>query len=96
MALSKSAVISTLAERSGLTKKQVTNLFDLLEVLAVEEAQNVFVVPNLGRLVLSDRKARTGRNPKTGQPVEIPAKRVVKFRISKGIKDAVLAQATAI
>jgi DNA-binding protein HU-beta len=50
----------------------------------------VFVVPNFGRLVLANRKARMGRNPQTGEPIKIPAKRVVKFRLAKSLKDSVL------
>ena len=50
----------------------------------------VFVLPHFGRLVLANRKARMGRNPQTGEPIKIPAKRVVKFRLAKSIKDAVL------
>jgi DNA-binding protein HU-beta len=48
------------------------------------------VVPGFGRLVLANRKARMGRNPQTGEPIKIPAKRVVKFRLAKALKDSVL------
>ena len=88
--LTQSAVLSTLATRTNLTKTQITAVFDALVTLATEEAKEKFIVPGLGRLVLSDRAARTGRNPATGAVVQIPAKRVVKFRIAKGLKDAVL------
>lgn len=88
--LTQSVVLSTLADRTGLTKKDVTGVFDALVTLAVEEAKHVLVVPGLGRLVLSDRAARAGRNPSTGAAIQIPAKRVVKFRIAKSLKDAVL------
>ena len=54
------------------------------------EAKNGFKVPGLGKLVLVDRAARVGRNPKTGEAIEIPAKKAVKFRVSKACKDAVL------
>jgi DNA-binding protein HU-beta len=89
--MSKSAVIACLAERAGWEKKNVARLFDLLSTLAAEEAKNVFVLPNFGRLTLADRKARMGRNPSTGATIEIPAKRVVKFRVAKVLKDAILA-----
>jgi DNA-binding protein HU-beta len=89
--MTKSAIISTLADKSTLTKKQVVGLLDELHSLAVKEAKkNGFVVPGFGKLVLSNRKARMGRNPQTGEPIKIPAKRVVRFRVAKVMKDAVL------
>ena len=88
--MTKSAIIGHLAQKSGLSKRQVVDLMDHLATLATKEAKNVFVVPGFGRLVLANRKARMGRNPQTGEPLKIPAKRVVKFRLAKGLKDAVL------
>jgi DNA-binding protein HU-beta len=88
--MTKSAIIGQLAQKSSLSKKQVNDLMDQLLTLATKEAKNVFVVPGFGRLVLANRKARMGRNPQTGEPLKIPAKRVVKFRLSKSLKDAVL------
>ena len=88
--MTKSAIIGHLAQKSNLSKKQVVELMDQLLSLATKEAKNVFVVPGFGRLVLADRKARMGRNPQTGEPIKIPAKRVVKFRLSKSLKDTVL------
>ena len=88
--MTKSAIIGHLAQKSNLSKKQVVELMDQLLSLATKEAKNVFVVPGLGRLVLANRKARMGRNPQTGEPIKIPAKRVVKFRLSKSLKDTVL------
>ena len=88
--MTKSAIIGHLSQRSGLSKKQVTDLMEQLSTLAVKEAKNVFVVPGFGRLVLANRKARMGRNPQTGEPIKIPAKRVVKFRLAKSLKDSVL------
>jgi len=88
--MTKSAIIGHLAQKSNLTKKQVVDVMDQLLTLATKEAKNVFVVPGFGRLVLANRKARMGRNPQTGEPIKIPAKRVVKFRLSKSLKDSVL------
>lgn len=88
--MTKSAIIGHLAQKSNLSKKQVVELMDQLLSLATKEAKNVFVVPGFGRLVLANRKARMGRNPQTGEPIKIPAKRVVKFRLSKSLKDTVL------
>ena len=88
--LSKSQVTSILAEKVGLTKKQSAQYLDELAKLAYENAQNTFTVPGLGKLKLKNRAARMGRNPKTGQPIQIQAKRVVKFQLSKVAKDAIL------
>ncbi len=90
MGMTKSQIQATLAERTGLEKKQVSSLLDELAGLAYQEAKNSFVLPGIGKLVLVERAARMGRNPATGEPVSIPAKKVVKFRIAKACKDAVL------
>jgi DNA-binding protein HU-beta len=50
----------------------------------------VFVLPGIGRLVRAERKARIGRNPSTGEAIKIPAKRVVKFRVAKSVKDSIV------
>jgi len=89
-AMTKSQVISKLAEKSGLTKKAVTGVVEDLLGLAYKEAKNSFTIPGLGKLVLVNRKARMGRNPQTGEAIKIPAKKVVKFRVAKACKDAVL------
>jgi DNA-binding protein HU-beta len=89
--MTKSATISHLADKASLTKKQVSSFLDEFQSLAVKEAKkNGFVVPGFGKLVLSNRKARMGRNPQTGEPIKIPAKRVVRFRVAKAMKDAIL------
>ena len=89
-AMTKSQIISKLAEKSGLTKKAVTGVVEDLMGLAYKEAKNSFTIPGLGKLVLVNRKARMGRNPQTGAAIKIPAKKVVKFRVAKACKDAVL------
>ncbi|MGH7266147.1 MAG: HU family DNA-binding protein [Candidatus Rokuibacteriota bacterium] len=89
--MTKSTVVSTLAEKCSLTKKQVAGFMEEFQALAVKEAKkNGFIVPGFGKLVLSNRKARMGRNPQTGEPIKIPAKRVVRFRVAKAMKDAIL------
>jgi DNA-binding protein HU-beta len=88
--MTKSATIAALAQKTSLSKKQVTETLDQLLTLATKEAKNGFVLPGFGKLVLANRKARMGRNPQTGEPIKIPAKRVVKFRIAKALKDSVL------
>ncbi|HSB46276.1 MAG TPA: HU family DNA-binding protein, partial [Nitrospira sp.] len=79
-----------MAQKTGLTKKACVQALDDFAALAYREAKNVFVVPGIGKLVLANRKARMGRNPQTGEAIKIPAKRVVKFRVSKAAKDAIL------
>jgi DNA-binding protein HU-beta len=88
--MTKSATFAHLAQKCSLTRKQVAGLFDELLRLAQKEAKNGFVLPGFGKLVLANRKARMGRNPQTGEPIRIPAKRVLKFRLAKSLKDAVL------
>jgi len=90
MALTKSATAAKLADTTGLTKKQVNAFFEELAKLAYKEAKNSFVVPGLGKIVLVHRKARMGRNPATGEAIQIKAKKVVKFRVAKAAKDAIL------
>ena len=89
-ALTKSQVTATLAEATGLTKKQSGQYLDELAALAYKNAKNTFTLPGLGKLVLVNRKARMGRNPATGETIQIKAKRVVKFRVAKAAKDAIL------
>jgi DNA-binding protein HU-beta len=90
--MTKAATMSYLADKSGLAKKQVSGLMDELCTLAVKEAKKngAFVLPGIGKVVLSNRKARMGRNPQTGEPIKIPAKRVVRIRAAKVLKDAIL------
>ena len=88
--MTKSATIAALSQKASLSKKQVAEVLDQLLAVATKEAKNGFVLPGFGKLVLANRKARMGRNPQTGEPIKIPAKRVLKFRISKSLKDTVL------
>ncbi len=87
---SKSEIITHLANKADLPRKQVAMLLDEYATLAYKEAKNSFTLPGIGKLVLVNRKARMGRNPATGESIKIPAKRVVKFRVAKACKDAVL------
>ncbi len=89
-AMTKSQIADHLAGKSGVTKKTATELLDNLAALSYKEAKNAFTLPGIGKLVLSHRKARIGRNPQTGEPIKIPAKKVVKFRVAKAAKDSIL------
>ena len=89
-ALSKSQIATELAEKTGIAKRQAVEVLDHLAALAYKNAKNTFTLPGIGKLVLVNRKARMGRNPATGEAIKIPAKRVVKFRVAKAAKDAIL------
>jgi len=89
-AMTKSQIMAKVAEQTGMKKKEVACCVETLVQLAYKEAKNGFTIPGLGKLVLVKRKARMGRNPQTGEAIKIPAKRVVKFRVAKAAKDAIL------
>jgi DNA-binding protein HU-beta len=89
-ALSKSQVAASIAEKAQISKKIASEILDHLADLAYKNAKNSFTLPGIGKLVLVNRKARTGRNPATGETIQIPAKKVVKFRVAKAAKDAIL------
>ena len=90
--MTKSQMMAELAEKTGLAKKDVVSLMDKIVEMAYKEVKSAgeFTVPGIGKLVKVNRKARIGRNPATGEEIKIPAKTVVKFRVSKSAKDAVL------
>jgi DNA-binding protein HU-beta len=89
--MTKTQLVRHVAEKHELSNKQVAALLDYLAEVAIKETKKngVFVVPGLGRLVKSNRKARIGRNPQTGEAIKIPAKTVVKFRVAKAVKDTI-------
>lgn len=89
-ALTKSQILDHLAKKCEITKKDAGIFMEAVANLAYKEAKNAFTLPGLGKLVLVNRKARMGRNPQTGEPIKIPAKRVVKFRVAKAAKDSIL------
>lgn len=91
-AMSKTAIIAHFAKKFDMKKKDVAAVFEELATLAYKEAKNTFTMPGIGKLVLVHRKERLGRNPKTGETITIPAKTVVKFRVAKACKEAVLAK----
>jgi DNA-binding protein HU-beta len=90
--MTKTKTIAALAEKTGLAKAQTARVLEELAKLAYKEAKNSFVIPGIGKLVLVNRKARVGRNPATGETIQIPAKTVVKFRVAKVCKEAVLSK----
>ncbi len=90
--MTKAQIVRELGEKSGLSKKDVESLLDTLASMAYKhvKADGMFVVPGFGKLVKVHRAARQGRNPATGATIQIPAKTVVKFRVAKAAKEAVL------
>jgi DNA-binding protein HU-beta len=90
--MNKSQLLQTLAEKTGKSRKEVSEFLDILVATAYVEAKKngEFTIPGLGKLQKKDRAARMGRNPATGESISIPAKTVVKFRIAKAAKDAIL------
>jgi len=90
--MSKTQVLAHLAEKSGITRKDAATMLDNIVRLAVKETKSSgqFVIPGLGKAVKANRKARMGLNPATGETIKIPAKTVVKFRLAKAFKDAVV------
>jgi DNA-binding protein HU-beta len=89
-ALTKSQIAAALAEKAEISKKQAVAILEEIASLAYKQAKNSFTLPGIGKLVLVNRKARMGRNPATGEAIKIPAKKVVKFRVAKAAKDAIL------
>ncbi|MFB3916780.1 MAG: HU family DNA-binding protein [Terriglobales bacterium] len=89
--MTKTALVRSLAEKIGVNNKTAAAFLQTLADTAVKETKKtgLFVIPGLGRLVKSNRKARMGRNPQTGEPIKIAAKTVVKFRVAKAAKDAI-------
>ena len=90
--MTQTQLVRKLAESCEVSNKVSRQLLDTLSAEAIKEVKKngVFVLPGLGRLVRVDRKARMGRNPATGEAIKIPAKKVVKFRVAKAAKDAIV------
>ena len=91
--LTKSALLSTIAQETETDRKTAAFFLEVITDIAMREVKKngEFTWPGVGKLVKQKRKARMGRNPATGQSIKIPAKTVVKFRVAKAAKDAVLA-----
>jgi DNA-binding protein HU-beta len=90
--MTKAQLVSLVAEKAGVTKATAGEILEILSGTAVTETKKngQFIIPGIGKTVKSNRKARVGRNPQTGAAIKIPAKTVVKFRVAKAFKDAVV------
>lgn len=89
-AMTKTQVIAHLALEANITKAQAKAVLEELVALAIKQAKFGFTIPGLGKLVLVQRKARMGINPQTKEKIKIPAKKVVRFRVAKSCKDAIV------
>src|ERR1700712_1428872 len=90
--MTQTALVRSLAEAGEVSNKQARAVIDHLGSLAISEVRKngVFVLPGIGRLVRVDRKARLGRDPATGESIQIPAQKGVKFGVAKAAKDAIV------
>ena len=90
--MTQTQLVKSLAESCEVNNKVAKGMLECLASMAISEVKKngMFVIPGIGRLVRQDRKARVGRNPATGEQIKIPAKKVVKFRVAKAAKDAIV------
>ena len=90
--MTKAQIVSHFAGKFELSKKAASSIIDEVASLAVSETKKTgsFTLPGIGKLVISKRKARMGRNPATGEAISIPAKTVVKMRVAKAAKEAIV------
>ncbi len=90
--MTKSEILQGLADKLGKSRKEVSEFMDALVAMAytVTKKEGEFTIPGLGKLLKKHRDARMGRNPATGASIQIPAKTVIKFRVLKAAKDAIL------
>jgi DNA-binding protein HU-beta len=90
--MTKAQLVSVIAEKAEVTKATASEILEIISGTAVAETKKngQFIIPGIGKTVKSNRKARIGRNPQTGAAIKIPAKTVVKFRVAKAFKDAVV------
>jgi len=88
--MTKSQIADHIAKKADIKKVQAVTILDEIAKLAYKEAKNSFTLPGIGKIILVQRKARNGRNPRTGEVIRIAAKKVVKFRVAKAAKDGIL------
>ena len=93
--MTRTQFIEALAQEAGVDKKQAKGFLEAFTTVVERamKAHDDVPLPGLGKFRVSERKARVGRNPLTGEPIQIPAKTVVKFTIAKALKESVLSKA---
>ncbi len=90
--MTKTQLLQALADKLGKSKKEVSDMLDAIVQMAyvTTKKEGEFTFPGIGKLIKKRRDARQGRNPATGETIQIPAKTVIKFRVAKQAKDAIL------
>lgn len=90
--MTKSEMVNAIVDKSGVAKKDVKSVMDAYNEVAIKtlKKEKKVKLPGLGIFNVKHRKARQGRNPMTGETIQIPAKKVVKFRVAKDVKTSVL------
>ena len=90
--MTKNEMLAAITEKAGVNKKEVKIVLEAYHAVVLDTLikEQKVKLPGLGIFAVKDRKARVGRNPMTGETIQIPAKRVVKFRVAKDVKTSVL------
>ena len=90
--LTKSSLLQLIAQETETDRKTAAFFLDVVTEIALREVKKngEFTFPGIGKLVKQKRKARIGRNPKTGESIKIAAKTVVKFRVANAVKDLLM------
>jgi DNA-binding protein HU-beta len=90
--MTQTQLVREIATTCEVPNKVAKQFLDTLASIAIRETKKngLFVLPGIGKLVRAERKARIGRNPATGETIKIPAKKVVKFRVAKAVRDAIV------
>lgn len=89
--MNKTQLTAKLAEKTGLTKAQAADALNgVIEIITDQMKDgDKIILTGFGTFYVSERAPRTGRNPQTGQPIDIPAARVPKFKAGKVLKETV-------
>jgi DNA-binding protein HU-beta len=89
--MNKTEMIDTVSKNTGLTKKAVSEVFEGILAVTIQNlrSEGVSLLPGIGKLERKTRPARQGRNPQTGETVQIEERNVVKFKPSASLNGAV-------
>jgi len=89
--VNKAELIDKIAEGAGLSKAEADKALDAVvkTIIAAVKVDDSVAIPGFGKFSRSERKAREGRNPRTGEPVHIPASKAVKFSVAAAFKSEV-------
>jgi len=90
--MTKAQILDHFAAKYEFSKVTAASIFDEIVTLAASEIKEAgsFTIPGLGKLSTSERQARVGRNPSTGEQIQIAAKTVVKMKLAKGCQDTIV------